>query len=97
MPWANYGVLKGRPVQRRLPRASTPHDQFHLIADKLKNTRHLAGALALGAVLVVRLDGRAHLGNQGGIITLLDAAGPKAHGAVDTRRQAAREGRTIAR
>lgn len=67
-----------------------------VIADRLKNTHPLAGTLAAGAALVVRLAAPVQLGNQGGIITLLDAAGLKVHGVSYTRQQAEREGWTIA-
>ncbi|MBW8792655.1 MAG: DUF2278 family protein [Streptomyces sp.] len=51
-----------------------------------------AGPLAAGAALAVPLSGGAQLGNHGGEITLLDAAGLKAHGVSYTAEQAAREG-----
>ncbi|MFK0153246.1 DUF2278 family protein [Streptomyces sp. NPDC090499] len=51
-----------------------------------------AGPLAAGAALAVPLSGGARLGNHGGEITLLDAAGLKAHGVSYTAEQAAREG-----
>ncbi|MFJ3801298.1 DUF2278 family protein [Streptomyces sp. NPDC090088] len=51
-----------------------------------------AGPLAAGATLAVPLSGGARLGNHGGEITLLDAAGLKVHGVSYTAEQAAREG-----
>ncbi|MGW7541657.1 DUF2278 family protein [Streptomyces sp. NPDC054770] len=51
-----------------------------------------AGPLAAGAARTVPLSGGARLGNHGGEITLLDAAGLKAHGVSYTAEQAAREG-----
>ncbi|MFD8999876.1 DUF2278 family protein [Streptomyces sp. NPDC059582] len=53
------------------------------------------GALAAGAVLRVDLAGGARLGNHGGEITLLDAAGLKVHGVSYTAEQAGREGWTV--
>ena len=51
-----------------------------------------SGPLAPGACLPVSLDGGAQLGNKGGQITLLDAAGLKVHGVSYTGQQSAREG-----
>ncbi|MFJ9711063.1 DUF2278 family protein [Streptomyces sp. NPDC101234] len=51
-----------------------------------------AGSLAPGATLAVPLTNGARLGNHGGEVTLLDAAGLKAHGVSYTAQQAAREG-----
>ncbi|MGW1624056.1 DUF2278 family protein, partial [Streptomyces sp. NPDC002172] len=51
-----------------------------------------AGPLVAGATLAVPLSDGARLGNRGGEITLLDAAGLKAHGVSYTAEQAAREG-----
>ncbi|MEU1168721.1 DUF2278 domain-containing protein, partial [Streptomyces sp. NPDC005921] len=48
--------------------------------------------LTAGATLAVPLSGGARLGNHGGEITLLDAAGLKVHGVSYTAEQAAREG-----
>ncbi|MGW1721957.1 DUF2278 family protein [Streptomyces sp. NPDC002306] len=53
------------------------------------------GALAPGAVLRVDLADGARLGNRGGEITLLDAAGLKVHGVSYTAEQAGREGWTV--
>ena len=51
--------------------------------------------LAPGAFLTVPLTGDVRLGNHGGEITLLDAAGLKVHGVSYTAEQAAREGWTV--
>ncbi|MCI3271458.1 DUF2278 family protein [Streptomyces cylindrosporus] len=54
-----------------------------------------AGPLAPGACLTVPLAGGAQLGNRGGEITLLDAAGLKVHGVSYTAEQAAQEGWSV--
>ncbi|OYP20009.1 hypothetical protein CFC35_08370 [Streptomyces sp. FBKL.4005] len=54
-----------------------------------------AAPLAPGACLAVPLTAEAQLGNQGGEISLLDAAGLKVHGVSYTAEQAAREGWTV--
>ncbi|GAA2202200.1 DUF2278 family protein [Streptomyces bangladeshensis] len=54
-----------------------------------------AAPLAPGACLGVPLSAEAQLGNQGGEISLLDAAGLKVHGVSYTAEQAAREGWTV--
>ena len=33
MPLKNYGILKGRPIQRRLAVTSNAHYQLHLVDD----------------------------------------------------------------
>ncbi len=66
------------------------------VADRAKATSAVPGGpLAAGRTIRVPLRGGARLGNQGGQITLLDAAGLKVHGVAYTRAQAAREGWTI--
>ena len=65
------------------------------LADKLKHKLQLAGTLAAGATLLVPLPESVQLSNQGGIITLLNAAGLKVHGVSYTRQQVARQGWTI--
>ena len=66
------------------------------IADRLKRTCPVPpGPLAAGASLEVAVSGDAQLGNQGGAITLLDAAGLKVSGVSYTTAQAKREGWTI--
>jgi hypothetical protein len=60
------------------------------IADKSKNRSLISNMLLKpGATGVVRLDGQgAQLGNNGGIITLLDPQGIKKHGVSYTKEQA---------
>lgn len=53
------------------------------------------GPLAPGASLLVPFTGGVQLGNHGGEITLLDAAGLKVHGVSYTQAQAQREGWTV--
>jgi uncharacterized protein YukJ len=66
------------------------------IADRLMRTCALpAQSLEAGAVLEVRVSEPAQLGNGGGSITLLDAAGLKVAGVSYTAGQAQREGWTI--
>lgn len=65
------------------------------IADRNKRRHSLALTLAGGATATVVLPPAVQLGNQGGIITLLDAAGLKVDGVAYTRDQARREGWTI--
>lgn len=65
------------------------------IADRLKNKHVLTGTLAPGATLTIALPQKVQLGNQGGIITLLNDQGLKVHGVSYTKQQAQREGWTI--
>ncbi len=65
------------------------------ILDRFKGRHALSGLLAPGATLAVTLLPPVQLGNDGGIITLVDAAGLKVHGVSYTARQAARAGWTI--
>jgi uncharacterized protein YukJ len=65
------------------------------IANQQKQTHHLTGLLDAGATIVVQLPETLHLGNQGGIITLLNQQGLKVDGVAYTREQAQREGWTI--
>ena len=63
------------------------------IADRAKRTCPVpAGPLAPGATLEVVASGDVQLGNNGGEITLLDAAGLKVSGVAYTAAQAGREG-----
>lgn len=62
------------------------------IADQQKRKCPLAGKLPAGGVVTTRLTAPTQLGNSGGIITLLDAAGLKVDGVSYTREQAKREG-----
>lgn len=65
------------------------------IADKLKNKHPLHGTLNAGATLTVALSQQVQLGNQGGIITLLDDRGLKIDGVAYTAEQAQKEGWTL--
>jgi uncharacterized protein YukJ len=66
------------------------------VADRLKHTCSVPpGPLAAGATLEVVVSEEVQLGNQGGTITLLDAAGLKVSGVAYTAAQAAGEGWTI--
>ena len=66
------------------------------IADRLMRTCPLpAQSLEAGSVLEVAVSEPAQLGNKGGSITLLDAAGLKVAGVSYTAEQAGREGWTI--
>lgn len=67
------------------------------IADKNKNKSVLDALVAgPGEAVVAQLDGYgAQLGNQGGIVTLLDPQGLKVDGVSYTRQQASRQGWTL--
>ncbi|MBO1269467.1 DUF2278 family protein [Arthrobacter cavernae] len=66
------------------------------IADRLKKSCPVpAGRLAAGATLQVPIADGVQLGNSGGVITLLDPQGLKAHGVSYTKDQARREGWTL--
>ena len=65
------------------------------IADKLDNQHPLSGTAAPGATVVIPLPPDVQLGNQGGIITLLDSRGLKVDGVSYTAQQAQREGWTL--
>lgn len=64
------------------------------LADRQKNKHRLSGKIAPGAVVAVTLAPPVALGNQGGILTLLDARGLKVDGVSYTAAQA-REGWTV--
>ena len=66
------------------------------VADKEKRRFGLSGTVEAGGTLRVPLGPPVGLGNSGGIITLLDAAGLKVHGVSYTRDQARDEGWTLA-
>ena len=67
------------------------------LADRAKQTSPVPGGkLASGALLDVLVTDRMQLGNHGGTITLLDAAGLKVSGVAYTEAQAQREGWRIA-
>ena len=66
------------------------------IADRLKNKCELPREqLAPGVTREVTLSGGVQLGNNGGLITLLDAGGLKVDGVSYTSAQAKREGWTV--
>ena len=66
------------------------------IADRLKKTCPLPpGPLPAGATLTVAMAQGVQLGNSGGAITVLDAAGLKVAGVSYTAAQAQREGWTV--
>ena len=66
------------------------------IADRLKRTCPVpAQSLGAGEVLEVPVTEPAQLSNQGGLITLLDAAGLKVAGVSYTADQARQEGWTL--
>jgi uncharacterized protein YukJ len=66
------------------------------LADRQKQTCPVPGGpLAAGAVLEAPATGGVQLGNHGGTITLLNAAGLKVSGVAYTEEQAKREGWTI--
>jgi uncharacterized protein YukJ len=65
------------------------------LADKEKRRHPLAGSLGAGQVLMVALPEDVHLGNKGGIITLLDARGLKVHGVSYTEEQVKSEGWSV--
>lgn len=67
-----------------------------MLADKAKAKCPIpAGVLGAGQTLEVHLEGRATLGNKGGQITVLDAAGLKVHGVSYTAQDARPEGWTV--
>jgi uncharacterized protein YukJ len=65
------------------------------LADRLKNKTKLSGMLESGRTLMIQLPPNVQLGNNGGIITLLDDKGLKVDGVSYTEQQAQREGWTI--
>jgi lamin tail-like protein len=65
------------------------------VADRLKNKVPVrSGMVAPGATLVVDLPSAVQLGNDGGVITLLDRKGLKVDGVSYTKQQGRREGWT---
>ncbi|MEU6067783.1 MULTISPECIES: DUF2278 family protein [Streptomyces] len=68
---------------------------WHLVDRVGRQAAVPAGRLAPGGVLPVALSNGVQLGNHGGQITLLDAAGLKVDGVSYTGDQAAREGWTV--
>jgi uncharacterized protein YukJ len=65
------------------------------LTDKRKQQMALRGSLAKGAALLVVVEDPMQLANSGGIITLLNPQGVKAHGVSYTASQARHEGVTI--
>ena len=66
------------------------------VADRLKNKVVLSsGKTGAGETFVVDLPPAVQLGNDGGVITLLDPKGLKIDGVSYTKRQASREGWTV--
>ena len=65
------------------------------IANRTKAKSRLTGVIKAGATLTVTLPVDVPLSNDGGLITLLDAAGLKVHGVSYTKPQVARQGWTV--
>lgn len=65
------------------------------IADRLKNKMALSGTVPSGAAITVKLSQNVQLGNNGGMITLLNDKGLKVDGVSYTAQQAQKEGWTI--
>jgi uncharacterized protein YukJ len=65
------------------------------IANRTKAKLPLAGVLKAGQTVLVTMPIDVPLSNDGGLITLLDAAGLKVHGVSYTKAQATRQGWTV--
>jgi uncharacterized protein YukJ len=65
------------------------------IADKLKNKQALSGTIAAGATHVITVGTTVQLGNNGGIISLLNNKGLKVDGVSYTEQDAKKEGWTV--
>lgn len=65
------------------------------IADRLKNKMALSGTVPSGAAITLKLSQNVQLGNNGGMITLLNEKGLKVDGVSYTAQQAQKEGWTI--
>lgn len=65
------------------------------IANRTKAKFGLTGVIKAGATLTITLPVDVPLSNDGGLITLLDAAGLKVHGVSYTKPQVARQGWTV--
>ena len=65
------------------------------IANRTKARFGLTGVIAAGGTLTITLPVDVPLSNDGGLITLLDAAGLKVHGVSYTKAQVARQGWTV--
>jgi hypothetical protein len=66
-----------------------------MLADGSKNKQSLTGTIAAGVTSTIAVRPPVHLGNRGGIITLLDEQGLKVDGVSYTEQQAQREGWTL--
>jgi uncharacterized protein YukJ len=66
-----------------------------MIADRQKNKFKLDGTIKAKSSKVLSLPDKVQLGNNGGLITLLDKRGLKVHGVSYIKEQAQREGLTI--
>lgn len=66
------------------------------IANRTKAKFPLSGVIKAGATLTITLPIDVPLSNEGGLITLLDAAGLKVHGVSYTKAQVSRQGWTLA-
>jgi uncharacterized protein YukJ len=62
------------------------------LADKMKNKQKLTGSIAPGSPLVVAVKAPVQLGNNGGLISLLDNSGLKVDGVAYTAADAGKEG-----
>jgi uncharacterized protein YukJ len=108
-PTANDGIIRivaalvnpvgddvGRETVTLLNTSPSPIDLSGWnLADRLKNKQALTGSIGAGATRTVTLTNTVQLGNNGGIISLLDANGLKVDGASYTKEQAARQGWTL--
>ena len=65
------------------------------LIDKAEQRQLLDGAIAAGATRVILIAAPLALGNKGGAITLVDAAGLKVDGVAYTKAQAGKEGWTV--
>lgn len=65
------------------------------LADRDKHRMALAGTIAAGETLRVKLKAPVTLPNKGGVVSLLDAAGLKVDGVAYTGEQAVERGRTV--
>lgn len=87
------------PEQEMVTLLNTTTQQVNLdgwqLGDRLKNKMPLSGSISPGGVIQVKVEPPVQLGNQGGIITLLNADGLKVHGVSYTKAQASQEGKLI--
>ena len=66
-----------------------------ILVDAMKHRQPLSGSIEPGKTLVVDVAPPLELGNQGGLISVLNRRALKVHGVSYTKAQASREGRTI--